>query len=76
MTKQECLKALGQCLAACNTCYTKCLKEEDINHMRECIKIDRQCAMVVSLTMKTIELEGSCSSLQRICRLKKSPHFI
>jgi hypothetical protein len=59
MTKQECLKALRQCLAACNTCYTEGLKEKDINHMREWIKTDRQCAMIVSLTMKTIELEGS-----------------
>lgn len=86
MTKQECLKALGQCLVACNTCYIECLKEEDINHMRECIKLDRQCAMIVSLTMKTIELEGSfiketcelcamvCNQCAKECEKHDHPH--
>jgi hypothetical protein len=61
MTKQECLKVLGQCLAACNICYTECLKEEDINHMRECIKIDRQCAMV-------------CNQCAKECKKHDHPH--
>ncbi|YCA43454.1 four-helix bundle copper-binding protein [Bacillus sp. JZ8] len=47
--------------------------------MRECIKIDRQCAMFVSLTMKTIELEGSfiketCEFCAKECEKHDYPH--
>ncbi len=39
---EDCIRACLESLETCNTCFTSCLKEEHIDMMRECIKLDRQ----------------------------------
>lgn len=51
MSKEEyssVIEALHECMEACNHCYTSCLNEEDVHHMTECIKLDRECADICS----------------------------
>ncbi|MCY9140600.1 four-helix bundle copper-binding protein [Peribacillus frigoritolerans] len=38
------MQTLNDCITACNHCYDACLKEEHINMMVECIRLDRECA--------------------------------
>ena len=38
----------------CNHCFTACLKEEDVKTMSTCIKLDRDCADICSLTSSLI----------------------
>jgi hypothetical protein len=43
---QECMK----CMQACNRCYYSCLNEENVDHMKECIRLDRECATICFYT--------------------------
>lgn len=61
------------CLQACNHCYNECLKEEDIDMMRECIRLDRECAdmclMVLSYAGREGVLQHDLISLcEKICQ--------
>lgn len=44
------LKALSDCAAECNHCFTACLEEENVKMMARCIKLDRDCADICNLT--------------------------
>jgi hypothetical protein len=51
MTDQkELLQKLADCVAACEHCMDSCLGEQDIKMMVECIRTDRDCAKICSLT--------------------------
>lgn len=41
---QQCIEECLRCMVACNHCYTACLDEHDVAMMKECIRLDRQCA--------------------------------
>lgn len=41
---QQLIQTLHECMEACNHCYDACLKEEDVNMMAKCIRLDRECA--------------------------------
>ncbi len=46
-TMENLTSKLTACQAACNHCYDACLKEEDIDMMRECIRYrSRLCGYV------------------------------
>jgi hypothetical protein len=38
------IQTLNDCITACNHCYDACLKEEHVNMMVGCIRLDRECA--------------------------------
>lgn len=38
------LEILHECMTDCNHCYNACLKEEDVNSMAMCIRLDWECA--------------------------------
>ncbi|MGE6716584.1 four-helix bundle copper-binding protein [Peribacillus frigoritolerans] len=42
------IQTLNDCITACNHCYDACLKEEHVNMMVECIRLDRECAEICS----------------------------
>ncbi|TDM02533.1 four-helix bundle copper-binding protein [Macrococcus carouselicus] len=42
-------------MAACNHCFDACLNEEDVNMMKKCIRLDRECADICGY------LEGALS---------------
>ncbi|MCD7976053.1 MAG: four-helix bundle copper-binding protein [Tannerellaceae bacterium] len=55
--KQENLNlahALAECIHVCNYCFSSCLEEEDVKMMKECIKLDKECAEICAATLATI----------------------
>jgi hypothetical protein len=47
---QKCIEACVACAEACEYCATRCLGEENIKKMVECIRLDRDCAEICWLT--------------------------
>jgi len=54
-------------MVACSICYDACLKENDIGRMRDCIRLDRECADMCELAAKSIS-QGS-PFVREICAL-------
>jgi hypothetical protein len=44
------ISLLGECADACNRCSTACLEEQDVKMMKECIRLDMDCAQICQLT--------------------------
>lgn len=42
---------LAECVLACNYCFNKCLDEDDVKMMKECIKLDKECASICQFTL-------------------------
>lgn len=49
-TKQL-MQSVHTCLEACNHCFEACLREEEIDMLRKCIQLDRECADVCSMVL-------------------------
>lgn len=64
---EDCLKACIECLEACNNCFDACLKEEHIQMMAGCIRLDRECADVCSYAAQAITRNSPF--VQEICKL-------
>jgi hypothetical protein len=48
------IRTLSECAAVCNHCASACLEEPDIKMLKDCIKLDIDCAEVCLLTMKLL----------------------
>lgn len=46
---KKCIEACYLCATACDNCAASCLDEENLEMMRECIKLDIQCANICRL---------------------------
>lgn len=83
-THPEAIKALHECMEACNHCYDACLKEEDLNSMRDCVRLDRECADICAYLEQAItrgtpfvaELAQACATICERCgeECKKHDH--
>ncbi|WP_425387198.1 four-helix bundle copper-binding protein [Alteribacter aurantiacus] len=79
---EEIYAAVEDCLRACNQCYEACLSEEEVSHMRECIRTDRECADVCELTLKAIstnsphvrEIISLCAKVAEDCGKECASH--
>ncbi|MGE6753867.1 four-helix bundle copper-binding protein [Rossellomorea sp. NPDC071047] len=81
---QSVINALHECMVACNHCYDSCLKEEDLNMMKECIRYDRECADMCAYLEQSLvrgtpfasELAGVCAAICEACgeECKKHDH--
>ena len=45
---------LMECVLACNECHEACLNEKDVAMMAECIRLDKDCAVVCASTLQLI----------------------
>jgi hypothetical protein len=45
---------LMECVLACNECHDACLREKDVMMMAECIRLDKDCAVVCASTLQLI----------------------
>lgn len=56
MNKQhdKVLSVLEDCIKACNHCFDACLKEDDVNMMANCIRLDRECADICTYAIQAI----------------------
>lgn len=48
------LKALSDCINACNHCAGACLQEQDVQMMAECIRTDLDCADMCTLVARYV----------------------
>lgn len=48
---RDLIDRLAICQAKCNYCLNACLHEEDVKMMTKCIKLDKDCAEICSLTL-------------------------
>lgn len=55
----ELMKAVLTCAQACNHCFDSCLEEENIDMVRECIRLDRECADICNLVLSFSGREGA-----------------
>lgn len=48
------VKILAECAEKCNNCASACLEERDMKLLKDCIKLDIDCADICQLTAKLI----------------------
>ena len=68
----SCLEACQACQAACLQCAAACLEEEDPATMKDCIKLDLDCAAVCALAADAIARDSDftpaiCALCADIC---------
>ncbi|QGU09841.1 four-helix bundle copper-binding protein [Leclercia sp. J807] len=64
---KKCIESCYLCAAACDHCAASCLEEGNLDMMRECIKLDMQCANICRLAAQFMTLNSDSS--QALCRL-------
>lgn len=55
---QACIDACLKCLAACKHCASACLREPDMHHMKDCIRLDLECAALCEATVSVLSVNG------------------
>src|SRR3954462_6100684 len=83
---QEAIDAALACVRACETCATECLEEQGIGALRDCIRLDRDCADVCALSASYMARESRfhpqlCQLCAEICdacaaECERFPHLI
>ena len=74
--------ALQACAAACESCVTGCLNEEDVKAMVPCIKLCRDCADICALTAQFMARDSAhagkaaalCASICDACGEECAKH--
>lgn len=74
MNNKELLQTLARCAATCEMCADACLDEDNVKMMVKCIKLDRDCAKICTLTASFIASNSShakhvIKECEEICRL-------
>lgn len=52
-------RKLAECIYTCNNCFYACLEEEDVKMMKECIRLDKECAVTCATALQTMH-EKTC----------------
>jgi uncharacterized membrane protein len=52
------VQAAAECIFACTTCADACLEEDDPAELRQCIRMDLDCAEICSVTARLIARPG------------------
>jgi len=76
------IQALLDCALACEHCASSCLKEEDINMMIDCIKLDRDCADICTQAARLLQRDSViahqylllCEEICRLCAAECGKH--
>ncbi|BCG59579.1 MULTISPECIES: four-helix bundle copper-binding protein [Paenibacillus] len=69
---QDCIDACLKCMNACNSSYVSSLKEYDLALLRDCIRMDRECAdicayAIQAMTRQSPYVADICSLCADIC---------
>ncbi|WP_308721995.1 four-helix bundle copper-binding protein [Paenibacillus polysaccharolyticus] len=64
---QQCIDACLECMNACNVCYISSLKEYDLAKLRDCIRMNRECADICAFAAQAMT-RGS-DFIGEICEL-------
>ncbi|SIS48049.1 four-helix bundle copper-binding protein [Salimicrobium flavidum] len=79
---QEALNVLHECMESCNHCFDSCLKEDDVQMMTKCIRLDRECADICGYLEAAItrnspyvsELASVCAKICDDCAEECAKH--
>lgn len=79
---RELLEVLHECMTACNHCFDACLKEDHVEMMKECIRLDRECADICGYLEQAIsrgtpfirELAQVCATICEACAKECGKH--
>jgi len=74
MEKQRydsCIEACIDCAAACDRCASACLNEPNTNTMRECIRLDWDCAAICRLAAQL--MAGGSRFADEVCASAHAP---
>jgi hypothetical protein len=71
-TMSQAIDAAMECMRACEKCAIACLEEKDVEMLRECIRLDRDCAAICELTARYMISESrfhaqACQLCSEIC---------
>ncbi|WP_148631231.1 four-helix bundle copper-binding protein [Bacillus sp. E214] len=64
---QVCIDACIECIDACNVCFDACLEEDHMKMMAYCIRLDRECADICALAVKS--MQSNSPFAKEICNL-------
>lgn len=81
-SNEELVDKLIECASTCEYCATACLKEENLEMMRDCILLDRDCADICRLTATLLSRNSEntggllevCAEICRKCAEECSHH--
>jgi len=82
MENQQPIAALYKCSLACNFCAASCLEEDDVKTMKDCIKLDMDCAQICTLTAALLARESEhgkhllkeCAEICGLCATECEKH--
>lgn len=62
-THQEFISTIAQCLSACEHCASACLKEDNVQKMTPCIRMNWDCADICGISIKFLSRESKNVSM-------------
>jgi hypothetical protein len=54
----QCCYAAAECSLVCTACADACLEEQDVGHLRACIRLNQECSAVCDLAARVIARAG------------------
>jgi hypothetical protein len=64
---QNCIDACLKCASVCNYCATSCTREDDVQMMAKCIRLDMECAAICYATAQLLSMGGT--KAKEVCML-------
>jgi hypothetical protein len=64
---KSCIDACYLCATACRHCAEECLKEQDVEKLARCIKLDNDCSTLCLVA--AIAMAGESDFVKQICAL-------
>jgi len=70
---ESCIQACSNCAWACESCAASCLREDNVQEMARCIRLDRDCAdfckMAATLMARECDYaKALCKQCAEVCR--------
>ncbi|WAC12342.1 four-helix bundle copper-binding protein [Dyadobacter pollutisoli] len=65
---QQCIDVCVACANACTHCATSCLNEQNVAHLKTCIQLDLECAVICRAAAEVMSLGSRFSAhMCRVC---------
>lgn len=64
---QSCIDACNYCAAMCNQCADACLEEKEVYNLKDCIRLDLECAAICRSATEIMTLDGKYA--ETLCQL-------
>jgi len=82
MENQQLIAVLYKCSLANNFCAASCLEEDNVKMMKDCIRLDMDCAQICSLTAALLARESEhgehllkeCAEICGLCATECEKH--